>query len=62
MEERLKYLFQRYLDNDCTRNEFDEFLWYVSNSANNDAIREMIKKVYDDSGMDASSQTYVDES
>jgi ferric-dicitrate binding protein FerR (iron transport regulator) len=62
MEERLKYLFQRYLDNDCTRNEFDEFLWYVSNSANNDAIREMIKKVYDDSGMDASSQTFVDES
>lgn len=62
MEERLKYLFQRYLDNACTRNEFDEFLWYVSNSANNDATRELIKKVYDDSGMDASSQTYVDES
>jgi transmembrane sensor len=62
MEERLKYLFQRYLDNACTRSEFDEFLWYVSNSANNDTVRELIKKVYEDSGQDASSQTFVDES
>jgi ferric-dicitrate binding protein FerR (iron transport regulator) len=62
MEERLKYLFQRYLDNACTRSEFDEFLWYVSNSANNDAIRELVKKVYGDTGRDASSQTFVDES
>jgi transmembrane sensor len=62
MEERLKYLFQRYLDNACTRSEFDEFLWYVSNSANNDSVRELIKKVYENSGKDGSSQTFVDES
>lgn len=61
MEERLKYLFQRYLDNSCTRREFDEFLWFVSNAGENDAIRELIKKVYEHAGKDASSQTYVDE-
>jgi len=61
MEERLKYLFQRYLDNTCTRKEFEEFLWYVSNAENVDAIREMVMKVYEDAGKTASSHTYVDE-
>ncbi len=62
MEERLKYLFQRYLDNTCTRKEFDEFLWYVSDAGQDPAVRALIKKLYDDAGNAASSQTYVDES
>ncbi len=62
MEERLKYLFQRYLDNTCTRKEFEEFLWFVSDAGHDESIRELIKKLYEDSGTSASSQTYVDES
>jgi ferric-dicitrate binding protein FerR (iron transport regulator) len=61
MEERLKYLFQRYVDNSCTRREFEEFLWYVSAAENSDAIRQLIAKVYEDAGNTPSSQTYVDE-
>jgi transmembrane sensor len=62
MEERLKYLFQRYLDNTCTRKEFEEFLVYVSDAGHNESIRGLIKKVYEDAGKAASSHTYVDES
>lgn len=62
MEERIKYLFQRYLDNTCTRKEFEEFLSYVSDACHNEFIRELIKKVYDDTGKAASSHTWVDES
>lgn len=62
MEERIKYLFQRYVDNTCTRKEFEEFLVYVSDAGNNDLVRELVKKLYEDQGKAASSQTYVDES
>lgn len=62
MEERLKYLFQRYLGNTCTRKEFEEFLAFVSDAGQDKSIRELIKKLYDDAGKDASSYTYVDES
>ena len=61
MEERLKYLFQRYIDNTCTRKEFEEFLALVNNANHINAVREMIRKVYQDTGKAASSQTYVDE-
>lgn len=61
MEERLQYLFQRYLDNTCTRKEFEEFLVFVSDASHNETIRELIKKVYEDAGKTASSHTYVDE-
>ena len=62
MEERLRYLFQRYLDNTCTRKEFEEFLAYVSDAGHDATIRALIKKVYEDAGKDASTHTYVDES
>jgi transmembrane sensor len=62
MEERLKYLFQRYLDNTCSRKEFEEFLVFVSDASHNELLRQLIKKLYDDAGNAASSHTYVDES
>lgn len=62
MEERLQYLFQRYVDNTCTRKEFEEFLGYVSDASHNELIRDLIKKVYEESGNPSSSNTYVDES
>lgn len=62
MEERLRYLFQRYLDNTCSPDELDEFFTYVHQSDTDDLLRQMIKKVYADlQGDSFNTTTYVDE-
>jgi transmembrane sensor len=61
MEERIKYLFKQYLNNTCTRKEFDEFFSYINEAAHNELIREQIKKAYEETGQPGSSLTYVDE-
>jgi ferric-dicitrate binding protein FerR (iron transport regulator) len=62
MEERLKYLFRQYLNNTCSRKEFDEFFSYIRDAAHNETIRELVKKVYEETGQEHSAHTYVDES
>jgi ferric-dicitrate binding protein FerR (iron transport regulator) len=59
MEERIKYLFRQYLNNTCTRKEFEEFFSYINDASHNELIRELIKKAYAETGQ--SSLTYVDE-
>lgn len=59
MEERIKYLFRQYLNNTCTRKEFEEFFSYINEASHNELIRELIKKAYEETGQ--SSLTYVDE-
>ena len=61
MEERIKYLFRQYLNNTCTRKEFEEFFSYINEASHNELIRELIKKAYDETGQPNSSLTYVDE-
>ena len=61
MEERIKYLFKQYLNNACTRKEFDEFFSYINEASHNELIRELIKKAYEETGQPGSSLTYVDE-
>ena len=61
MEERIKYLFKQYLNNTCTRKEFDEFFSYINEAAHNELIRDLIKKAYEETGQPGSSLTYVDE-
>ena len=62
MEDRIQYLFQKYLDNCCTRKEFEEFLSYISQSGHDEHLRALIRKVYEQSGREAaSSDSYVDE-
>jgi transmembrane sensor len=62
MDERIQYLFQKYLDNTCTRKEFEEFLAYVNQSGHDEQLRALIRKVYEQSGREAaSSDSYVDE-
>jgi ferric-dicitrate binding protein FerR (iron transport regulator) len=51
MEERIQYLFRQYLNNTCTRKEFEEFFHYINEAGHNESIRHLIKKVYDDAGM-----------
>jgi transmembrane sensor len=62
MEERLTYLFRKYLNNTCTRKEFDEFFSYMHDAAHNEKIRELIKKLHAESGQEHLMYTYVDES
>lgn len=61
MEERIKYLFKQYLNNTCTRKEFDEFFSYINEAAHNELIRDLIKKAYEETGQPGSFHTYVDE-
>lgn len=61
MEERIKYLFRQYLENTCSRKEFEEFFSLIREAPHNAEIRELIKKAYDEMGKNPSSLTYVDE-
>jgi transmembrane sensor len=61
MEERIKYLFRKYLDNTCTKKEFEEFFSYITEASHNELIRDLIKKAYDETAESHSSYTYVDE-
>ncbi|AEW02829.1 hypothetical protein A4D02_02270 [Niastella koreensis] len=60
MEERIKYLFKQYLNNTCTRKEFDEFFSFINEAAHNEIIRNLIKKAYEETGQPGSSLTWVD--
>ena len=60
MEERLKYLFRRYIENICTREELEEFFAYTQEAKNDEELRGLIKKVYE-TIRENSSLTYVDE-
>ena len=61
MEERIKYLFRRYLNNTCTKKEFEEFFSYINEATHNELLQGLIKKAYDETGQPNSSFTYVDE-
>lgn len=61
MEERLHYLFRQYVDNNCSESELEEFFSYVQQSENDEPLREMIRKVYEDLNYLDVNGTYVDE-
>jgi ferric-dicitrate binding protein FerR (iron transport regulator) len=42
MEERIKYLLQKYLNNDCTKEEFDEFFHYIQQNDAESVVKESI--------------------
>lgn len=44
MEERVKYLFAKYLDNTCTKEEFDEVFFYLQMEENEPYIRELLRR------------------
>jgi transmembrane sensor len=60
MEARIKYLFRQYLENKCTRREFDEFFALLRDAATDKTLRQLISNAYTEMGKD--SVTYVDES
>jgi len=61
MEERIRYLFRQYLENKCSRQELEEFFSYIRASGNDEMLRNLIKKVYENTAQSPSIQTYVNE-
>jgi ferric-dicitrate binding protein FerR (iron transport regulator) len=61
MEERIGYLFRQYLENKCTRQELEEFFSYIRASGNDETLRGLIQKVYENKDQIPSIQTYVNE-
>jgi ferric-dicitrate binding protein FerR (iron transport regulator) len=61
MEDRLHYLFKRYLDNTCSQKELEEFFSYVHKAEHDETLRQLIKKVYTELKDSGSNITYVDE-
>lgn len=62
MEERIRYLFKKYLENTCSGGELEEFFTYIHQSESDDWLRQLIKKVYTDiKGGTFNTTPYVDE-
>jgi transmembrane sensor len=61
MEERLHYLFKRYLENTCSRNELEEFLACVNQAKQDYHLRDLIRKVYSSLGNSGIIPTHVNE-
>jgi ferric-dicitrate binding protein FerR (iron transport regulator) len=61
MEERLRYLFGRYFDNSCSRQELEEFFMCVQKAKHDDVLRQLIKKAYDEHKEHKINTTFVNE-
>src|SRR5688572_20500204 len=61
MEERLRVLFRRYLDNSCSRQELEEFFMYVQKAEHDEILRQLIKTVYNELKEQSSDATFVNE-
>ena len=60
MEERLKYLFLQYLNNNSSRAELEEFFEYIRKTKTDNDLSVLIRKVYDEIKKTHPSLTYVD--
>ena len=60
-EERLSYLFLRFLENTCSQQEMEEFFAYIRKAKTDEELRGLIKKVYKEIKLSHPSLTYVDE-
>ena len=61
MEERLRYLFGRYFDNSCSRQELEEFFTCVQKARHDDVLRQLIQKAYDEHKKHKINTTFVNE-
>jgi transmembrane sensor len=61
MEERLRLLFRRYIDNSCSRQELEEFFMYVQKARHDELLRQLIKKIYSEQKEYNINTTFVNE-
>lgn len=59
MEERIKYLFRKFLDNTCTKEEFEEVFSYIRMAEKDPEIQAFFDKVYEGE-FDRQSFAFVD--
>lgn len=60
MNERVQYLLSQYESNNCSRGEMEELFAHIKNmETNNEELKAMIKRVYDNICKDHPSFTYV---
>ncbi len=61
MEERLQYLFKRYLASNCSQKELEEFFTLIRKADHDDVLRQLIRKAYQELKAEDSPSTFVDE-
>jgi len=61
-EERLTYLFLKYLDNTCSFDELQELFACTHTAQKDEILRDLMKKVYEEIRQSHPSFTYVDRS
>ncbi|WP_341835412.1 FecR family protein [Chitinophaga pollutisoli] len=59
MEERIQYLFKRYRDNTCTRQEYEEFFALLRQAGHDDTLRELIRQAWNSDEELPHAETYV---
>lgn len=47
MQDRLRYLFRKFLDNNCTKEEFDEVFYLIRKSESDPALKVLLEKELD---------------
>jgi len=60
MEERIKYLFRKFLDNTCTKEEFEEVFSYIRMAEKDPVIQAFFDKVYENELNGKSHAAFVD--
>lgn len=61
MEDRLQYLFKRYLDNTCSQKELEEFFSYIRQAKQDQSLRRLIRDIYNNQKTNESTVTHVNE-
>ena len=61
MEDRLQYLFKRYLDNTCSQKELEEFFSYIHQAKQDESLRRLIRNIYNNLKTNESTATHVNE-
>ena len=62
MEDRIRLLLQKYIDDSCTPQELEEFFSFVRNAEHDDTVRMLIRDIYEEiKAEDDTVPSYVDE-
>lgn len=61
MEERIRHLFRKYRDNTCSPQEYEEFFALLRQGSHDEAVRDLIRQVYEAEAANTPADSYVDE-
>lgn len=59
MDERIRYLFRKFLINDCSKEEFEEVFHFLQNEGNDPLMREELRRVYEEELASLPSEVFV---